>query len=605
MEIKEGRRSVYIFMTVMLTLSRLAISRYVSFWTNPLKKLMYYGRCSFSINDSVKSIALPACFNNSISYKAIINTIMTLLIAVLLPSLSFAGTRAPETYTLKARLALKTEKHIVTESLPFHWTLDMAALANSGGGWIEKGGGLVWVPGGKNPLINMPLEISNPDGVNISRSMFPGDFNELWIEYKDINPQNPCNMGVVLYLNPKTELTRNGDVGQVNYNTAIGGSSVPMHLESIDVAGSAWKEKDVIHDFASEYGLSFGDEDWYYTQDDKLSVIKKRFHKNISAIEQANLEFSTGTAIEAVYMRLAFKDRSKPDATVKMWTKGDTIRDNKSRLMSLFLGSYLRKNYPREKTVFLEELIVHIEGPVDQVVKSRQFKTLTFMSTWNRSMLLQSRTNEISAGLNKRVILDIKELSGIYINDNETALKKAVLYVTPSDVKNSCGIWLKGIRAVNSYEGSGKRSICQTSIDDSIRSFGGPFTDLSGDDGNVETLKFLNYYSFGKSRKSKIMEISNNRGTLDRSDNLTRLTTSKGFITDSSDVKIITTIANHPLISDYLLDDNKLVKEGKGDARIEILWSTDTIIEENTSFLLGLPGSAGFVKSGLITLKSD
>ncbi|MBF0554269.1 MAG: hypothetical protein HQK96_06860 [Nitrospirae bacterium] len=539
------------------------------------------------------------------SYKTIIKTIMTLLIAMLLPSLSFADMHTPKIYTLKARLALKNKKQqVVSESLPFHLTKGMITPTNSGVGWIEKENDIVWIPGGKEHMFKIPLEIPKLNGVNIGGAASKGDFNELWIDYEDMNPQNRCDIGIILNLNPITELTHHGDSGQVNYDTAIGGSQVPMLLETINVEGSNWKENDRMSDFAGEFGFLV-DKDWHYKQDNKRLVIKRRFHKNISTIEEVFLEFSIGTKIKDVALRLTFKDRPTPDVTVRLdELPNDNITVGGIKIVRILLGRYLRKNYPGTTKAFLEELTLRLDDQVGWVVKERPFKRLDFMYALKKSIFLPSRTDEVNTGL-KRIKVDIQELSDVfsdvfYGNDNERALKEASLYVmAPPNVNNYCGIRLKGMRAVKNYEGEVPGVL--SAIDGYVRGFG-PLLDLSGDSGNVEAQKFLNYYSFGRPNNWGNKEISDKKGYLNRIDNLTG---SKEFLMDGPGVKIITTNANYPLIFNSVFNDDKLVKEGGKGAQIEMSWSTDTIIEEDTYFLLQLSGGDEFVKSGLITMKTD
>ncbi|MBF0458323.1 MAG: hypothetical protein HQK99_10555 [Nitrospirae bacterium] len=523
-----------------------------------------------AINDKIKK--------KRRSDKILIKTIVTLLIVMLLPVLSFADVPSPNTYTLKARLALKSEKHQVLTTLPFHWNMNMITPDNSGNGWIEKKGCLIWLPGGKRRVFKMPLEISKLNGGNAGRPTFPRDFKELWIEYKDISPQTPCEIGVMLNFNP------DADVKKVKYDTAIGGSKVPLNIETINVAGL--DDKDLRYT-----------KDWHFSSDN-LSVIKKRLHKDISTIDKANLGFSPGTKIKAIYLRLAFKDSSRSDETV-IWDKlPKTITTDKDETtVSIWLGRYLRKSYPNEGKVFIEELIVHLNNHIDQVVKNRPFKRLTLI--WSEYLLMAGKTDETDTE-HKTIKVDISELSDIYGRDGRdggAALKQASLYVTPSNVNSYCGLRLKRIMAVNSYEG--ERPVVISAIDNMNKGFGGPFMELSGDDDNVEALKFLNYHSFGNLNKSKIMEISVKQGPFDNSTGM------KESLMDGHNVKITTTVANSPHTSMSCFKDNEQVKERKAAARIEILWSTSIMIKDNTYFIIRLAGGTEFVKSGVMTLKSE
>lgn len=502
-----------------------------------------------------------------------IKTIISLLSAMLLTCLSFADVPDPVIYTLKARVALKSEKYqsIITQS--FLWNMNLLTSSNIGSGWIEREGYLIWLPGGKEQMFKIPLEILKGNGKNIEGSEFPRDFKELWIEYKDINSQNTCDIGVVLNLDPNTS------VGKVKYDTAIGGNKVPLNIETINIAG-------------------LDDKDLNYAQDghfsnDNVSVIKTKFHKNISAIEKLNLEFVPGTELKSVSLRVAFNNSLKPDVTVK-WQElpKDFTMDEDKITVSLWIGRYLRNFFPSEEKVYLEEIIIHLDRHIEQVVKNRPFRRLMFIGS--ESLLMASHTDEINTGM-KIIKVDLEDLSYMYKSDGGTALKQALLYVIPSNVKNYCGIRLNRVMAVSSHEG--ERPAVLSNIDYFNKEFGGPFMDLNGDNGNVETLKLLNYYSFGKLNKSKIREISNEREPLDN------LNSRNEPIIDSHYVKITSKAANSRISSSFS-NDNDSVSERKVTAQIEILWSTDVFIEENTYFILRLSDTAKSLTSGVITLKS-
>ncbi|MBF0554742.1 MAG: hypothetical protein HQK96_09355 [Nitrospirae bacterium] len=502
-----------------------------------------------------------AYFNNSMSCKTIIKTIMTLIVAMLLQSHSFADMPAPETYTVKAKLALKKEKYQDVKSLPFYWNMNMITPENNHDGWINKRGNLVWLPGGKDPIFQMPLDISGLKVEKFGISVFSDDFNELWIDYNDINPQNPCDIGIVFNLNPITD--RNA--GHVNYEAAVGGNKPIGRSDVIDVDGS-------------------DNENWHYAQDGNRTVIKRQFHKNISTVEDIVLEFSFGVKISDIYLRVAFKDKPKPDATVKWKLPKDVYKDD----VRISIGRHLRENYPGEHTVFLKEIIVYLDDDtVDRVINARPFKRLRFMYA---TMIMPSQTYGINTGL-KRIKMDIKGLSDLY---NKTTVEKALFYAIPSNKNDYCGIQLKEIKAVNNND-EGERPIVLSAIDNVTRTFGGSSMDISGD--NVEVLKFLDYYSF----ESKIKEISN-KIPLSIRDNSTG---GKELLMDSPNVKIIAAITNPPLFSSHIFNDNDQGKEGKVEARIEILWSTKTIIEENTHFILRLSSGVEFVKGGLLTITSE
>ncbi|MBF0467262.1 MAG: hypothetical protein HQK94_19530, partial [Nitrospirae bacterium] len=437
----------------------------------------------------------------------------------------------------------------------------MITPENNHDGWINKRGSLVWLPGGKDPIFQMPLDISGLKGENFGRPAFSDNFNELWIEYSDINPQNPCDIGIIFNLNPITD--RNA--GHVNYEAAVGGNKPVGRSDVIDVDGS-------------------DNENWHYAQDGKRTVIKRQFHKKISTVEDIVLEFSFGVKISDVYLRLAFKDKPKPDATVKWKLPKDVYKDD----VRISIGRHLRENYPGEHTVFLKEIIVYLDDDtVDRVINARPFKRLQFMYA---TMIMPSHTYGINTGL-KRIKMDLKGLSDLY---HKAAVEKALFYAIPSNQNDYCGIQLEEIKAVNNnYEG--ERPKVLSAIDNVTRTFGGPFMEISGD--HAETLKFLDYYSFD----SKIKEISN-KVPLSIKDNSTG---SKELLMDSPNVKIIAAITNPPLSSSHIFNDNDQGKEGKVEARIEILWSTKTIIEENTHFILRLSGGVEFVKGGLLIITSE
>ncbi|MBF0467087.1 MAG: hypothetical protein HQK94_18625 [Nitrospirae bacterium] len=546
------------------------------------------------------------------SFKTILKAITPLLVVTsLLPYLSFANMPAPNTYSLSARLTLKNEKKTVSGALPFLWAKYRITPANNGKGWIEKEGGFVWIPGREKHVLEIPLEISKLNDGSTDRLAFPCDFNELWIEYKDVNPQNPSDVTISLDLHPITELTHRAGEGQINYVTAIGGEVKLQPTEIIDVAGSDWKEKDIFYSFKRESGLSF-DDSWRFVQDKERSVIRRRFHKDLSTFDAIDFEFSNGTEVKAVNMRLGFKDGSRPDVTL-LWDAlpKDIITDGDITIVRIWLGRYVRKNYSGAKKAFLEELIIHLYGQLGQVVRDRPFKRLVFQDYENsmaeiydeeetytgnkqntekkgiKIMRLPTQTDELNSKI-KRIKVDIGELSDVYANHRETALKSVLLKVKPSGYDDYGGIWLEGIWALSNSDN--KRTEVLNAIDNISQGFGGPFLSLSSDNDHVEALKFLGYYSFNKSNDRKIFSQKYPLGE-------ESLVSNNDLLQDDRDVKIV---ANR-----IPLSNNERAVEGDREHWLEILWSIDTIIKEDTRFLLRLSNGDEFVRYGLMTIKSN
>ncbi|MBF0555126.1 MAG: hypothetical protein HQK96_11325 [Nitrospirae bacterium] len=490
----------------------------------------------------------------------------------------------------------------MSESLPFLWSRDFLSSANIGKGWIEKNGDLVWTTGEEMSMFRIPLKITKPLG----SSVFPRDYNALWIEYIDLNPHNPCIISIDLDLKRPTSVTLHSDAQRVNHVVAHGGDVDLKPVEIVEATTSTWREQDKIYEFKRMFGLSF-DKDWRFVQDHEYTVIKRRFHNNISAIEALDIEFSNDYEIGGVNMRLAFKDRPKPDTTVD-WDNlpKDIIELDNSTIVRIWIGRYIRNNLANEANVFLEEILVHVKGQTSQVVRDKPLRMVVFqnikddMSAINDETenhkninktiktkenikiipLYQIQTEESDTGL-KMIDIDIEELSNLYANDDESVFKKAVLSVRPTDPLEYCGIRLEGIWAMNITKD--RRPVVLSVIDNASKDFGWPFIDVASDNGRIEVLKFYNYYSFNKS-------ITSNSAA--------KLTANNKLLYNRRDVRII---AKHITTS---VIDNELFVKGDTDKLIEIVWPIDTIVEDGTRFFLRLTSGNEFVKYGFISITS-
>lgn len=526
-----------------------------------------------------------------------ITALMAMSLAV--PCLSFADMPAPKIYKVKARVALKdVKKPEVSKSLPFHWTKNMTKPSENKEGWNEKGDDFTWNPGRGNSLIKIPLTITNLNRKNAGTPLFPSDYNELWFDYKDINPLNPCDVGIILKMNPAVLSERLGYAGNDNV-IAISANAQFEPSDIIDVAGSKWKAQDRIYDIKRLLGLSF-DDAWRYVKDNEIVVMKRRFHNEISHIEAIDLEFSVGTKIKGVNMRLGFSDRMKADVTL-LWNEltedVDVIKDRDKTIVRVWIGRLLREHYPGKKMVFLEEIFVHLYDQIADVLKERSLRRLVFQSGKNRDvlgeeeetnkgdnqslskrsepMLMFVQTEKISSGLN-RVKVNIRKLTYIYENDNTTALKKALLYVAPSNSGSDAGIRLDRVMAVKTNDMDPPLVINES--DNLSLFFGRSLNDLTGNDDHVVSLKLLKYYSFDELNKGTIYNSKHPIGDEGKT-NITHLQSNdNGLIVER--------------------DENK-------DNHLEILWIADTSAGEDTRFVLRLSDGEKFVKSGLITIKTD
>ena len=231
----------------------------------------------------------------------------------------------------------------------------------------------------KNGLIEVklvPSQKNSQDGNYFPNGIKLSDYDELLIEYLDIDTDNAANVDFSLLLESDVD----SDVLLEKANILLQSSLFLEEVAMEDVITSSWLPKNAQYLFERRFGLE-RDNDWRYVQDGKWTVIQKRFDRDLSNILALDLELDIAIPLQGVNFRLRTEDG---DEVIAEWVSEGIIkqsaidRNNNGNQRVRLLLLDLKKKY---KNLVLEELIVFVDGTVDKILQNRPLYSLHWMGT--------------------------------------------------------------------------------------------------------------------------------------------------------------------------------------------------------------------------------
>ncbi len=333
----------------------------------------------------------------------------------------------PGKYKLQAQVGFKTEKRqVISESLDLDW---LAVIQSSN--YLIHDNRYLWQPSERqveDARIKIPLMISKKFA----------EFDALHIDYDELFPNNPNQPVLEMLFESEDE----------NLVVLAGEKAFKLTpLETIEIATTAWQEKDNLYLTRRELGFSF-DKNWRYAQDANNTVIQRRFHKNLANVEAMDLLVKPGFSVSAINLLVGFEDKLKYSEIVE-WAI--IPKEKIDAVWRLNLGELIRKNYANKEQVFLEEVVVFVKGNMADNVQNRVLKSLIFQGVMGEKKpvdkVIHLPTRIIHKSPQQKIFsVDLHSLG------DEWILKKMYFYVRANKLNEFSGFKLGQARLVSQFQ---------------------------------------------------------------------------------------------------------------------------------------------------------
>jgi hypothetical protein len=303
-----------------------------------------------------------------------------------------------------------------------------------------------------------------PDVVS-SSSKFPFRLqHELWIDYRDLVPDNPTQLDVEVIAHRRKEVSNDGE-GQPESKLII--SSSPMfEIGRVDIQSATWQPKDNLYLFRRFFGYEY-DSNWRYvweSEKDRI-VLQRRFSQNLLPINELHVILTADARLEALNLRLQTLDDNN---IVVEWhqipkrIESDGFAQRKVRLL---IGDMIAQRFPDQKEVVLRELVVFLMDEQQEVNRVRPIKQLRWMGVRKTGeeqlddappdktiRMFGSSEKEVFGNGRTRLKVNLRgfvDRLGLPFIDHSTIRVAGRLLMTPKDSERPGGLELDQIRFVN------------------------------------------------------------------------------------------------------------------------------------------------------------
>jgi len=328
-----------------------------------------------------------------------------------------------------------------------------------------------------NVIVKLLPDLQSPQGSHPElQSTTLSDYEEMWIEYRDIIYDNPTQVSFQLLLDSEVKSGSSQEKllylieNHLDQNLSYTSSLVEVGAE--DVSKSTWQPKDKLYLFKRIFDLEM-DNNWRYKQVGGRVVIQKRFNKILPYNGAVDLVLDAGTKLELLNLRLKTEDG---DEIILDWMSipKQILKDDEDRLRVRIFLSELQSLH---KQLVLEEMIIFLSGTVDEILDNKPLRSIHWMDIEYESenkdnvsedsqsdqdlkvegsvkenhevIVVLSQIEDMGYG-NKRIKLNLaKVLKQVNWNSKVSSLK---LSFEPKLKKRSGGFDLSNVRLVSLYE---------------------------------------------------------------------------------------------------------------------------------------------------------
>lgn len=390
-------------------------------------------------------------------------------------------------YHLKTRVALQQEPaQQVVETLDLNWT---PAAGVPPDGWLQSEGSWRWAPGSQKNSVGFPIAL--PSQSTGQRPPAVGDFDELWLDYRDRGGSDNCDFSLTADAHAAA-----AQKGATTVRIEGGKTSVSLRPTlRVQAAKDVWLPMDKAYRLKRALNMGF-DEHWRNQQVGEHTQLQKRFHRNLDGIEVVDFLFKSEAEVKHITLRIAHDTWFGSDTMISWDVIPHQIESTPDGLMRVHLqiGEWLRqKNDAGDgaQKIFLSEAIVLLKGTPNELVHSRPLREIIFFeneinrattsSTAEQIASLSGRSELLAPGY-KRWILDLRPLShGKWF---DVRMKSALLAIRPGDPDRQCALQPLALRLVRVASGKEPTYIADTRR--WLRKFGGPFNAANPERKEVE-----------------------------------------------------------------------------------------------------------------------
>lgn len=274
-------------------------------------------------------------------------------------------------YKLSADVLFKTTKQKkILEQLPFKIDENLrsgkeyARFLFSGQNYTEQNNvNVKFLPDLQSPHSNHPIQ----------QSTTLADYDELWVEYRDLIDDNPTQINYSMLL--KSEARSYSTPEKLHYiikSSKYTNTLVEVGVE--DISKATWQPKDQLYLFKRVFGLE-SDNNWRYIQEGERVVLQRRFDRTLSDNGSVDLVLDADTKLEWLNLRLKTEDG---DEIIVEWESipKQISKDDDDRLRIRMFLSELKKLH---KQPVLEEMVVFLAGATGEIVENRPLFSLHWM----------------------------------------------------------------------------------------------------------------------------------------------------------------------------------------------------------------------------------
>ncbi len=394
------------------------------------------------------------------------------------------------------------------------------------------------------------------------------DYDELWVDYQELFPENPSTVVVKLVMDGGSP-----DSKSASRRTAFAVQRPAHVVEEIDTSESAWVEKDAAYRLARFLGWA-PDSKWRYTAWKGLTVVQRRFHRNLKDVVALDVDFGPQAVVEGLDLRIGTSDNFRPGSMVELRRPADL--GYRTQKWHVDIAGILRERFPDEKAAYLQEIIAFVKDDATDAAVQHPLRRIVFYgpdaparpldTSVGPVDALPARTQQVAASI-RRVVVDLRGLRENRWGQIESG------QIIFSEARSSVpgGFKMRGVRLVHLQESA--RPLFLNAADELIRRWGGPFLGLSDDTSRVESPEILSYLPFsfpgpvGARSKPRL-----------------RSGMEKGGISFCSDRAVEKRPASN----------GGLVLDGTG-TWLEVKWPRHAAINGHSLFFLGVPIGAGHI----------
>lgn len=341
-----------------------------------------------------------------------------------------------------------------------------------------------------------PPSFGVPGSVNLA------DYDELWVDYRELSADRPSAISVTLSMETKI---REGK--ELTTATAVAEQRPLMPLGEINVSTAKMVPKDKGYTI-SRILRRPPDEIWRYLPLGEFTVIQRRFHRDLSGIEALDFVASPGSSIEGLNLRIAFGDNLGTGEMVELGKEYLEPCQCGDELLRINIPRILNERFQGKKKPYLQEIIVFTKDSISNVLTERPLQKIVFQGLVGKReapaslpfkdsrirkanfvKTLPSRLDSVIPGIS-RIAVNLGALNG----EGATLLTKGFVTILPESPSTSKGAIIEKIRLVSFHKVNlpvflrvGERNIAR---------WGGPFINPLRPETGVEWPDILAYIPF-------------------------------------------------------------------------------------------------------------